>query len=143
MKKTLVGLVILALVAGAVFLVRGGSTPETGAANAAGGPIVADIALPADLTELQARGKSAFDAICADCHGANGAGVDGAGPPLVHKIYEPSHHGDMSFLVAVRRGVRAHHWDFGDMPAVGGLSDGDVAAIVAYIRRVQRENGIE
>ena len=43
---------------------------------------------------------------------------------------------------AVARGVRAHHWRFGDMPRVEGLTRGDVAAIVAYVRELQRANGI-
>lgn len=69
----------------------------------------------------------------------------GFGPPLVHKIYEPSHHGDMSFIMAVRNGVRAHHWRFGDMPAQtdAKLTDGEIGAVIAYIRELQRENGIE
>jgi len=37
-------------------------------------------------------------------------------------------------------GVR--HWRFGDMPPVEGLSRRDVAAIVAYVRELQRANGI-
>jgi mono/diheme cytochrome c family protein len=36
-----------------------------------------------ELSELASRGKAAFDANCAACHGANGSGSD-KGPPLVH-----------------------------------------------------------
>ncbi|SPH18256.1 hypothetical protein DEA8626_01788 [Defluviimonas aquaemixtae] len=60
----------------------------------------------------------------------------------MHKIYEPSHHGDAAFLVAVRNGVRQHHWDFGNMLPVEGLTDGDVKYIVRYVRELQFENGI-
>jgi cytochrome c len=88
-------------------------------------------------------GKRGYDAVCAACHGANGQGRDGIAPPLVHRIYEPSHHGDMAFLLAVRQGVRAHHWQFGDMPPIAGLTDDDVTKIVAYVRAVQRANGIK
>jgi hypothetical protein len=49
----------------------------------------------------------------------------------------------MSFLMAVTQGVRAHHWTFGDMPPQEGLTQGDVRAIVAYVRELQRFNGIE
>ena len=87
-------------------------------------------------------GKLAFDAKCAVCHGTNAAGQDGVAPPLVHKIYEPSHHGDASFLLAAKNGVRAHHWRFGNMPPVEGITDGDVKMIVAYVRELQRANGI-
>ena len=71
------------------------------------------------------------------------AGQEGIAPPLVHRIYEPSHHGDMAFVLAARNGVRAHHWPFGDMPPVGQpLTDGELAAIIAYVRELQRANGI-
>ncbi len=97
-----------------------------------------------DILSTQAQlGKRAFDAACASCHGDNAVGRDGMGPPLIHKIYEPSHHADFAFLRAVRIGVRAHHWSFGDMPAQEGLTDADVELITQYIRELQRENGID
>ncbi len=65
------------------------------------------------------------------------------GPPLVHKIYEPSHHADAAFMRAVQYGVQAHHWNFGNMPKQGGLTDGDVKSVIHYIRELQRTNGIE
>lgn len=101
------------------------------------------ITLPASLSTEAQIGKRAFDATCAQCHGENATGVIPVGPPLIHKIYEPSHHGDMSFFSAVQIGVRAHHWTFGDMPPQEGLTQADVAAIVRYIREVQQANGIE
>lgn len=101
------------------------------------------VALPENLTKEAVIGKSAFDSACASCHGANAGGQDGVAPPLVHKIYEPSHHGDASFHRAVQRGVRAHHWSFGDMPPVEGLTQSDVDGIVAYVRELQRHNGID
>ncbi len=64
-------------------------------------------------------------------------------PPLVHKIYEPSHHGDEAFQRAVADGVNGHHWPFDDMPPVKGLTRGDVAMVVIYIRDLQRANGIK
>ncbi|MFT4715000.1 MAG: mono/diheme cytochrome c family protein [Paracoccaceae bacterium] len=95
-----------------------------------------------ELTGIAKIGELAFNAKCALCHGENAAGKGGAGPPLVHKIYEPSHHGDGAFLLAAQNGVRAHHWNFGSMPPVEGVTSGDVKAITAYIRALQRENGI-
>jgi cytochrome c len=105
------------------------------------GALVA-VVLPPSLSEPEEIGKRGYDAVCAACHGANGQGRDGIAPPLVHRIYEPSHHGDMAFLLAVRQGVRAHHWQFGDMPPIAGLTDDDVTKIVAYVRALQRANGI-
>jgi hypothetical protein len=68
-------------------------------------------------------------------------GPAGRGPSHLSKIYEPSHHSDESFRAAVRNGSRQHHWTFGDMPPVTGLSDGDVTAIIAFVRQQQRERG--
>lgn len=88
-----------------------------------------------------AQGKRLFDKSCATCHGPNLKGSD-KGPPFLHPVYEPSHHGDASFQAAVRYGVRAHHWKFGDMPPVQGVSADDVAHITAYVRQQQRLIGI-
>jgi mono/diheme cytochrome c family protein len=88
-----------------------------------------------------AAGGQLFDANCAVCHGEAGTGTT-AGPPLVHEIYEPGHHPDGSFVAAVRQGVQPHHWEFGAMPPVPGLDDDEVAAIIAYVRDLQREAGI-
>lgn len=88
-----------------------------------------------------AKGKALYAQNCASCHGADLQGTD-QGPPFLHRIYEPSHHGDAAFQLAVRSGVRAHHWKFGDMQPVPGLSADDVAHIVAYVRSQQRLVGI-
>ena len=100
------------------------------------------IEIPARLSGLATIGKRRFENNCAACHGKNAVGQDGVAPPLVHKIYEPSHHGDESFQRAVAMGVRAHHWKFGNMPAIEGLTRADVKAITTYVRELQRYNGI-
>lgn len=89
------------------------------------------IAVPDTLSADAMMGQRAFDAICATCHGTNATGKMGFGPPLVHKIYEPSHHADMSFVMAVQNGAPAHHWQFGDMPPQAGLTKADVGAIIS------------
>jgi mono/diheme cytochrome c family protein len=86
-------------------------------------------------------GEQKFAAYCATCHGARAIGT-AQGPPLVHKIYEPNHHADVAFQRAALNGVRAHHWNFGNMPKVDGVSPGDVDAIIKYIRWLQRQAGI-
>ena len=106
-----------------------------------GAPIV-EVKLPAELSSEAQIGKRAFDSKCAECHGANAAGQNGIAPPLVHKIYEPSHHSDMAFVLAAKNGVRAHHWEFGNMPPVEGLTDADVKMIARYVRELQAANGI-
>ena len=47
----------------------------------------------------------------------------------------------LAFEVAIRDGVRAHHWDFGDMPPIEGLSGTEVDDIIAYVRAVQDAEG--
>jgi mono/diheme cytochrome c family protein len=102
-------------------------------------PIVfADVEVPAE----HGAGRELFDAHCIECHGAMGLGTE-QGPPLVHTVYRPLHHGDEAFQIAVSRGVRAHHWRFGDMPAIPGLTRADVEAVVGYVRWLQRTAGIE
>jgi hypothetical protein len=61
---------------------------------------------------------------------------------LRHKIYESSHHSDAAFQLAAKNGVVAHHWKFGDMPPVPGVTPDDVAHITAYVRAEQRKVGI-
>ena len=86
-------------------------------------------------------GEEIFNANCSACHGLGAVGTD-VGPPLVHDFYHPGHHSDVSIRSAVRVGVKQHHWFFGDMPPVAGVSPGDVEKIVCYIRETQRSNGI-
>jgi len=93
--------------------------------------------MPADLQQ----GEATFKANCAKCHGDRGVGT-AQGPPLVHKIYEPNHHGDPAFQRAAANGVRAHHWQFGDMPKIDGVTPDDVDQIIKYIRWLQRQAGI-
>ena len=101
-----------------------------------------NVALPQELSEAAQLGPQAFEAKCAVCHGENAAGQSGVAPPLVHQIYEPGHHGDMAFVLAARKGVRSHHWTFGNMPPVEGLTDADLKNIVAYVRELQQASGI-
>lgn len=114
--------------------------------NRPGEPVTAGVALAQvkvpQLTAAELAGKAKFDQFCAACHGANAAGQDGVAPPLVHKIYEPGHHADGAFYLAVMNGVRAHHWPFGNMPPVAGVTQDDVSQIITYVRALQRANGI-
>lgn len=145
MHKFIIIGALAAALGGVVFVAQTGeedassvqpSPPDQGAA-------MVEVAVPDELSARAQMGKAAFEAACAACHGRNAAGNANAGPPLVHKVYEPSHHGDMSFQLAVQNGVRAHHWKFGNMPAQDGLTKAEVTAIIAYVRELQRENGIE
>ena len=116
-------------------------TPPDTSEIARGDPIV-QVQLPDELSQKAALGKSIFEAKCSECHGENAAGQNGVAPPLVHKIYEPSHHSDMALVLAAQNGVRAHHWNFGNMPRIEGLTQGDVKMVATYVRELQRANGI-
>ena len=94
-----------------------------------------------NLSDKAQAGEQLFNANCALCHGPNASGT-GLGPPLVHKIYEPGHHQDFTIQSAVRNGVPAHHWPFGNMPPVPAVTDDDIPNIICYIRELQRANGI-
>lgn len=87
------------------------------------------------------RGETLFHSHCSRCHGKAASGTD-HGPPLIHPIYRPGHHADLTFYWAAKDGVKQHHWQFGDMPPVSGVSPEDVGNIVAYVRREQRRAGI-
>jgi len=88
-----------------------------------------------------AEGKQLFLANCAACHGVDLMGSE-TGPPLLHVYYAPNHHGDEAFQQAVARGVVPHHWDFGPMDPVPGLTRDDVAGIIAFVRSEQEAAGI-
>lgn len=103
-------------------------------------PIV-EVEMP-DLDAHHDEGKSLYVANCSGCHGTTLGGRKGVAPPLVHGYYKPSHHSDIAFYRAIANGVTAHHWQFGDMPAVASIDKAQATKIIRYIRAVQRENGI-
>ncbi len=101
-----------------------------------------DIRSPVELSGTARAGQKLFDANCSACHGKNAAGTDN-GPPLVHILYEPNHHGAGAFYRAAKYGVQSHHWSFGNMPPIVSVTKPDVTSIIAYVRALQVANGIE
>lgn len=98
--------------------------------------------MPERDPELVEAGATLYAANCAECHGEDLRGT-AKGPSHLSEIYEPGHHSDEAFLVAVTTGVMPHHWNFGPMPPVEGLTEADVAAIIAFVREAQRVEGFE
>ena len=94
-----------------------------------------------EMTPRLNLGRMNYDAYCAECHGKNAVGTD-KGPPFLHRVYHPGHHGDAAFITASKQGARAHHWKFGDMKPVKGVTDAQLRAIVEYVRALQRANGM-
>lgn len=139
--------VILAAAFIMLFVFFGQQTPEpelaeTASAEADGveAPLPEGFVVP-ELTELAATGQENYRENCIACHGFMATGTEN-GPPLVHKIYEPSHHGDQAFVLAAKTGALQHHWTFGNMPPVDGITDQEINSIIAYVRQLQRANGI-
>lgn len=136
MKNKNLKYLIIALVVGSIGIlvlqIAGPKRTTTG--------FVVAVTVP-ELSPQAARGKAAFDANCAACHGINAAGT-GNGPPLVHNIYNPGHHADGSFFLAAKNGVRAHHWRYGDMPPQPQVTPDQMTTIVRYVRELQAANGI-
>ena len=93
------------------------------------------------LSNMAREGEALFNANCSVCHGVNATGTM-QGPPLMDRVYHPGHHADFSFRSAVRQGVPQHHWGFGNMPPVPGVSPDDVEKIICYVREMQRSEGI-
>ena len=93
------------------------------------------------MTPALNLGKMNYDAYCASCHGVSGVGTD-KGPTFLHRVYHPGHHGDGAFFLAPKRGVRAHHWPFGNMPPVENITDKQIEKIIGYVRALQKANGI-
>lgn len=87
-------------------------------------------------------GAAVYQQYCAECHGVDLRGTD-KGPSQLSIIYEPNHHGDYAYRVAIRDGVREHHWWFGDMPPVEGITDLEIEKVISYIRSEQERLGFE
>ncbi len=100
----------------------------------------ASITVP-EFSPRAVAGKRSFEKYCVQCHGENATGTE-QGPPLLHDIYNPGHHADPSFRMAAKRGVRQHHWRFGNMAPVPEVSERQVDLIIRYVRELQEANGI-
>ena len=93
--------------------------------------------MPGDVT----AGAAVYEQSCADCHGAGAAGGDG-GPGLLDARYAMPGYDDLAFVTAVARGVSADGSDGGGMPRIRGLSEQDLADLLAYVRDLQRDAGL-
>jgi mono/diheme cytochrome c family protein len=110
-------------------------------ASACGGAKTSPIA-PLSGVDLLVVGEESYGRFCAACHGADLRGT-ALGPSFLSIVYEPNHHSDFAFVSASKNGVPAHHWRFGDMPPVPGITDDEITAVTAYVRSVQEAEGFE
>ncbi len=102
--------------------------------------LAADLPVPKPPAAL-ARGEALYNRTCSAGPGAGARGT-AKGPPFLDTVYEPNHHADIAFYRAPEMGVRAHHWKFGDMPKLPGVTQDDLAKIIPYIRWLQKQAGI-
>ena len=103
--------------------------------------MLAGAAIAAEQIEIPfklAKGQVLYEKYCSSCHGMQLDGSD-KGPPLVHPYYKPSHHGDKAFYRAALNGVKQHHWNFGDMPPVAGMTPGKMDSVLPYVRYYQQQ----
>ncbi len=139
MRIALVAALLLTTLTAACGATDVGSGSTAGSAGGEDAP-VPTIDLTTVPEDLQAAAML-FEANCAKCHGFDANGTD-QGPPFISPVYVASHHGDQSFINAATTGVIAHHWKFGNMPPVEGITEDEVWEIVKYVRYVQAEAGM-
>ena len=94
-----------------------------------------------ELSPQATAGKQNFEAVCAKCHGLALRGTD-QGPPFLNPIYAPANHSDDVFLAAMKNGAPQHMWKLGPMPKPQGLAPNSEPDVIAYIRAMQKANGI-
>jgi len=137
-KELFMPLLLGGVMIGGIFLLfSGGNGASTDPSQS---PSIANVIVP-ELSALAQQGEELFTVNCSACHGVN-AGGTGNGPALVQDIYNPGHHPDQAFVRAAITGVRAHHWGFGNMPPVDGITQSEVLIIARYVRELQQANGI-
>jgi mono/diheme cytochrome c family protein len=98
--------------------------------------------IPVQDPVLVAEGEALYQASCAACHGTDLRGT-AIGPSHLSVIYNPEHHADAGIALVAMNGVQAHHWRFGDMPPVPGITQDDMVRVIAFIRENQRVQGFE
>jgi ubiquinol-cytochrome c reductase cytochrome b subunit len=128
---TMIGTVLLSFQAQAQIVGHRSASPMTAPAASAGG------AAPSGATAA-GPGAKIYAANCSSCHGANGAGMPGAFPPLAGNAYvtgaaKPVMH---TLLYGLNGPIKVGEAGFnGQMPAwKGTLSNADIANVVTFIR---------
>lgn len=138
MKKLMMPMIIAGVVFAVVALVAfgGNSSPRDPMTGQS------EFDIPVQNPALVAEGEALYRTSCAACHGSDLRGTE-FGPSQLSVVYQPGHHPDESYMRAVVNGVRAHHWNFGDMAPIPSLTQADMDRIIAFVRENQRTEGFE
>lgn len=138
-RFTRAGLVGLALVLALAACTKSTetSTSTTTTTEASASPESSMAAAPANGAAAS-DGAKVYSTNCSSCHQASGQGVEGTFPPLAGN---PVVTGDPKKVIGIVKNglngkieVKGHSYN-GMMPAWGQqLSDGDIAAVVTYVR---------
>lgn len=140
-RLTRVGLVGLALVLALAACTKSTTSTSTTTTETSASPessMAAASAAPAANGAAASDGAKVYSTNCSSCHQASGQGVEGTFPPLAGN---PVVTGDAKKVIGIVKNglngkiaVKGHSYN-GMMPAWGQqLSDGDIAAVVTYVR---------
>ena len=99
----------------------------------------------ANIGQMHAQGKRVYDAQCASCHGGDGRGMPPHYPPLKdnQSITMTSSVNPIRMVLngGYPPGTRRNPMPYGMPPFAHAMSDGDVAAVVTYIRTAWGNRG--
>jgi disulfide bond formation protein DsbB len=126
--KTVMSLLVIALVSVLVLSACGGTSAAPTAAPAKGDP---------------AKGATKFAGTCAGCHGPDATGISGLGKDLTTSTFAKglSDADLVAFILKGRPAGDPANTTKVDMPAKGGnpaLTEDDLYDIVAYLRTLQK-----
>ncbi len=130
MKDLLLGLGLISCPA-IIFVVFGTSGLDAFDESASAPSISASVQL----------GGIAYAEECTGCHGRTARGTE-RGPNLIHADYGPARRSDAQFRRALSEGKLARRAGYEDMPPVKDRSERHLNRLVAFLRDVQRANGI-
>ena len=102
--------------------------------------VMVDVTVP-QLNATEQDGAALFAQNCASCHGRMRLAATVSARPWYMSSMNPA---TMAMAVStwLPAWARAHHWNFGNMPAQPQVADAEIAKIISYIRTLQRANGI-
>jgi mono/diheme cytochrome c family protein len=97
-------------------------------------------ASPAGEVDLVA-GEQTYMDFCGSCHGRDFEGSS-QGPSQLDAVFAPEVMSDDDYRAAIGDGAPEKYYDTGPMPAIGSLDDQETQNVIAYVRQVQEDRGM-